>query len=75
MLLCVLHASFYLGEGVSPLLLQLLTCALCGAKSAPRGRSSSSGHSKHKRDREKKKDEDKSQGKRGKLTFYLFGLG
>ncbi|XP_071948294.1 E3 ubiquitin-protein ligase UBR4-like isoform X1 [Antedon mediterranea] len=52
----LLHASFYLDEGVAPTLLQLLTAALCGIKSSS---SSSSKHKKEKKE-EKEKAEDSS---------------
>ncbi|XP_022084216.1 E3 ubiquitin-protein ligase UBR4-like isoform X1 [Acanthaster planci] len=50
------QASFYLDEGVSPLLLQLLTCALCGNKTSS---------SKHKKSKEKA---EKSEGRRDKSS-------
>ncbi len=46
------QASFFLDEGVSPLLLQLLTCALCGSKSSS---------SKHKKDKDKNKEKKSSE--------------
>ncbi|XP_071821604.1 E3 ubiquitin-protein ligase UBR4-like isoform X2 [Apostichopus japonicus] len=51
----LLQASFYLDEGVASLLLQLLTCALCGNKKTSGSHSSSSSRSK------KDKSEDSSE--------------
>lgn len=76
----LLQASFHLDEGVSPLVLQLLTCALCGVKGQPTSSSSSSSSSssRAKRERERKekekdkdKDKDKSEEKGELLMFTI----
>ena len=56
----LVHASIVLDEGVASVLLQLLQCALCGAKSTSSSSSAGSSGatpSKHKRDRDKDKNE------------------
>ncbi|XP_033099816.1 E3 ubiquitin-protein ligase UBR4-like [Anneissia japonica] len=53
----LLHASFYLDEGVAPTLLHLLTAALCGTKST----SSSSSSSKHKKEKREEKEKEKEK--------------
>lgn len=82
----LLQVSFLVDEGVSPVLLQLLSCALCGSKvvasssssSVSGGSSGSSGQtgasqsSQSKSSSKKSKKEDKEKDKDGK-DFFLFG--
>lgn len=56
----LLQASFYLDEGVASLLLQLLTCALCGNKKTAASHSSSTSSSKSKKEKTEK-SEDSSE--------------
>nr|XP_006813905.1 PREDICTED: E3 ubiquitin-protein ligase UBR4 [Saccoglossus kowalevskii] len=49
----LLQAGFHLDEGVSPTLLQLLACALCGAKAATQN----SGKQKKEKEKDKEGDE------------------
>lgn len=78
----LLQVSFLVDEGVSPVLLQLLSCALCGSKvlanssSSSGGGSSSTGQtgsslsSQSKSSSKKSKKEDKEKDKEGELTTY-----
>lgn len=73
----LLQVSFLVDEGVSPVLLQLLSCALCGSKvlmsssassagSSGGGSSSQSSQSKSSSKKSKKEDKEKEKdGKRG----------
>ncbi len=66
-----MQASISLHEAVSPVLLQLLQCALCGAKGlqlqqvATGGAGSGAGASPTKHKKEKEKDKDKGEGEHG----------
>ena len=58
----LVKASISLDEGVCPLLLQLLQCALCGAKAAQQAGPGTSSASPTKPKKEKDKDKDKEKG-------------
>lgn len=68
----LLQVSFLVDEGVSPVLLQLLSCALCGSKvmaasssGASGGGSGTSQPSQSKSSSKKSKKEDKEKDKEG----------
>ena len=50
-----------LDEGVAPVILQLLQCALCGAKAVQTTVGSSSPSKSNKRDKEKEKEKEKDK--------------
>lgn len=56
----LLKSSFLFNEGVAPLILQLLSYAICGAKTQAAG---SSSPQKGKKDKEKDREKDKENSK------------
>lgn len=82
----LLQVSFLVDEGVSPVLLQLLSCALCGSKvlanssSSSGGGSSSAGQTggsqsaQSKSSSKKSKKEDKEKDKEGEATKQPFTI-
>lgn len=56
-----MEASISLDDGVSPLVLQLLQCALCGSKALQPASNSSSMSSKSKKERSKDKTDDSTE--------------
>ncbi len=73
----LLQVSFLVDEGVSPVLLQLLSCALCGSKvlavsssgASGGGSGGSSQPSQSKSSSKKSKKEDKEKDKEGFMIF------
>ncbi|ELU10961.1 hypothetical protein CAPTEDRAFT_154354 [Capitella teleta] len=57
----LMEASISLDDGVSPLVLQLLQCALCGSKALQPASNSSSMSSKSKKERSKDKTDDSTE--------------
>lgn len=84
----LLQVSFLVDEGVSPVLLQLLSCALCGSKvlasssssslsgggSGSTGQTGASQSSQSKSSSKKSKKEDKEKDKEGDSTIYIFHI-
>lgn len=84
----LLQVSFLVDEGVSPVLLQLLSCALCGSKvlassasssfsgggSGSAGQSGASQTSQSKSSSKKSKKEDKEKDKDGESMIYIFNF-
>lgn len=88
MLYFLLQVSFLVDEGVSPVLLQLLSCALCGSKvlassssssssfsgggSSSAGQTGASQASQSKSSSKKSKKEDKEKDKEGEAMTKTF---
>lgn len=84
----LLQVSFLVDEGVSPVLLQLLSCALCGSKvlassasssfsggsSGSTGQSGASQTSQSKSSSKKSKKEDKEKDKDGESMIIVFSF-
>lgn len=84
----LLQVSFLVDEGVSPVLLQLLSCALCGSKvlassssssfsggsSGSAGQTGGSQSSQSKSSSKKSKKEDKEKDKEGSYITFIFCL-
>lgn len=84
----LLQVSFLVDEGVSPVLLQLLSCALCGSKvmassssssssfsgggSSSAGQAGASQSSQSKSSSKKSKKEDKEKDKEGEATIQTY---
>lgn len=67
----LLRASFLFEEGVAPLILQLLSYAICGSKSQAQASSPHKGRKEKDKDREKEKERDKEKEKEKEKGNFL----